>query len=366
MSEWWEEDGLTFIPMRDETGFLLRIACPQNGRVIEADPPSLECKKFAEWNKTQPHPLDLQRNGTPAGLLHSTKDLIAHCKASGFLIYAEKPELRCESQDHHMTRDHGLIHRLPVAIALGDDEKGTLRRKPSSLWVTADVFAALNEQLKDEASEIRRVSSLPITRAFAYIDVSDFSKYDPGRQVLIINSIIQTVTSNLYWGSRLAGLVKDGLEWICIGDGYIFVLKNGTDAARFSAYLAYLVEALAASKQLPVPFHFRMGVHVGPVFCFWDPGRNSWNYIGEGINGGKRVLDSIGKDTDDVVFISNEVKGELLAKNDGEFPVSDLIACLHNRGRRADKHGRPWRVHELNHTDLVAPHLPASWLAGRH
>ena len=50
----------------------------------------------------------------------------------------------------------------------------------------------------------------------------------------------------------------------------------------------------------------------GPVYTFWDTGRGAWNYIGEGINGGNRVLGVIGKDQDDVVFVSAEVRQELI------------------------------------------------------
>jgi class 3 adenylate cyclase len=111
-----------------------------------------------------------------------------------------------------------------------------------------------------------------------------------------------------------------------------------------------VIEVMVAKRIVPVEFHFRMGVHVGLVYCFWDAGRNGWNYAGSGINGGSRVLSAIGKDTDDVLFISAEVRQQIIAANDQTSVFRDLIANLHNRGRRNDKHGNSWRVYEVNHT----------------
>jgi hypothetical protein len=99
---------------------------------------------------------------------------------------------------------------------------------------------------------------------------------------------------------------------------------------------------------LPVP------VHYGPVYSFWDPGRKDWNDIGDGINGGQRVLAAVGKETDDVVFISGEVRQQLTAMDRGDSPYPQILAALHNRGRKADKHGNPWRVYEVNHTGLTS------------
>src|SRR5262249_20155639 len=100
-----------------------------------------------------------------------------------------------------------------------------------------------------------------------------------------------------------------------------------------------------------------MGVHTGEVYCFWDPGRDGWNYIGDGINGGNRVLTVVGKETDDVMHISGEVKAALMATDKNEFPCNRIRECLHNRGRKHDKHGNPWHVFELNHSQLCAADL---------
>src|SRR5439155_21171504 len=103
----------------------------------------------------------------------------------------------------------------------------------------------------------------------------------------------------------LISSARQGLEaQICIGDGYIYVFSEPDRAAYFAGCLAYLIELQVARERLPIDFHFRIGVHVGPVFCFWDPDRDKWNYIGDGINGGQRVLAAIGKEKDDVVYVS--------------------------------------------------------------
>jgi class 3 adenylate cyclase len=151
---------------------------------------------------------------------------------------------------------------------------------------------------------------------------------------------------------------------ICIGDGYIFVFRSAIAATAFSAYLAQLIETLVAKQMVPVEFHFRMGVHFGPVFRFWDFGRKDWNFIGDGINGGQRVLSAVGKDTDDVVFVSSQVRQRIIVENrETGFDRATLAAML-NRGRRADKHGNPWRVYEVNHTALAGMQLPMKLRAG--
>jgi class 3 adenylate cyclase len=144
---------------------------------------------------------------------------------------------------------------------------------------------------------------------------------------------------------------------MCLGDGYIFVFRNAVEGAYFAAYLAQLIEALAASKRLPVEFHFRMGVHVGDVYTFWDPGRNDWNYIGDGINGGNRVLSAIDKSYDDQVYISGQVRQAIMASSTADDDAARLLTNLHNRGRRKDKHDRPWRVYEIAHTPVCSAEL---------
>jgi hypothetical protein len=248
-------------------------------------------------------------------------------------------------------------------------------------WLTGSFYRSVFHR----RPYIRRLSTWPIDRCFAYIDVSDFSQQRPGQQALIINSIIKLVRDWRYWNFGPAFLAWKDLEaMLCIGDGYIFVLKDAVHATYFAAHLAELLEVRVARRLEPVDFHFRMGVHIGPVYCFWDWGRGGrdhsprgedpgkqlerkelgdWNYIGDGINGGQRVLAAVGKETDDTVFISGEVKRALTARDDDAAPCRAILDSLINRGRREDKHKRPWRVYEVNHGALCGGQLPREALS---
>jgi class 3 adenylate cyclase len=148
--------------------------------------------------------------------------------------------------------------------------------------------------------------------------------------------------------------------------GYIYVFKSAVDGTYFAAYLAQLIEELSARKVLHVDFHFRMGVHMGEVYSFWDPGRKDWNYIGDGINGGSRVLTAIDKTYDDQVYVSGDVRKAIMAaaSNADDVDVTRrLLPNLHIRGSRNDKHDQPWRVYEVAHTavcsrDVESAELP--------
>jgi class 3 adenylate cyclase len=258
----------------------------------------------------------------------------------------------------------GRIFSLLTAISpwpgspAGDEIDGIVGVE-SRLWVPEALDRSLAGELDDEASDVRRQSTWPIRRAFVYADISDFSKFRPGQQALMVDGFGRIARWHDFWaGDPLAERARADLEtMLCIGDGYIFVFKDSAHATYFAAHLAALIELLGARTMVPVEIHFRMGVHVGPVYCVWDLGRNDWNYIGEGINGGQRVMSVIGRETDDVVFISSRVRQDLLASSDGEGPARLILANAQNRGRRHDKHGNPWRVYEVNHANLISDSL---------
>jgi class 3 adenylate cyclase len=261
-------------------------------------------------------------------------------------------------------RGTGRIFSLLTAVSPrpGSHDVETLDgtvSEESSLWISKELDAKLADELDDEASDVRRLSTWPIRRTFVYTDISDFSKFRPGQQVLMVNGLARIARQHDFWdGDPLARRALADLEtMLCIGDGYIYVFKDSAHATYFAAHLAALIELLWAKALFPVEIHFRMGVHVGPVYCFWDVGRNDWNYIGEGINGGQRVMSVIGRETDDVVFISSRVRQELLASSDHEGPARLLLSNAQNRGRRHDKQGNPWRVYEVSHTNVISDSL---------
>jgi hypothetical protein len=125
--------------------------------------------------------------------------------------------------------------------------------------------------------------------------------------------------------------------------------------------VADLIERLIASDRL-IEFHFRISVHVGPVYRFWDrfagggkEGR--WNYIGEGITEGERVLSAIGKDKDDIVYLSASTRKKIRAEREHNSPYN-ATPWLQNRGRQEDKHKKLRGVYEINHTGWMEAYAP--------
>lgn len=288
------------------------------------------------------------------------EQLVAYCKCHHLLLVAWRPssdwvvktnclEGRDTDKSQHLMSPYfavtpaGIVHNDYGAGGLDDGLNGRVifRRK---LW------DELNTLMQDEDSDIRRCSTAPIERSFVYLDVSDFSRLATGQQILIVNSLMQIVDQPGNWnlGSYhlQASYGRELLEAsICTGDGFIYVLKSKWHAALFGSRIATIIEQQRAAGRIP-SFHFRVGVHVGSVNSFWDDDRQKWNYMGEGVIGGRRVLEAVGKDVDDVVFVSDAVR-------DACYDKDFVLSALTNRGRRSDKHGNMWRVYELNHMQLT-------------
>jgi class 3 adenylate cyclase len=356
----------TYRVTRDGDGSLQQIMRESDGARITLDENDQGFCDFLTWASH----LDPIGNVAPfavkpgASYFAEKNCLVNHCKRHGFMIYTVREPLR----DNHLiqrgeTHDGGtrplafcaLLRAAAPPHGLGPIDGGGINRIPSLTFITEELLAALQCDLGKEEDAIRRLSAWPIHRSFVYIDISDFSRYQPGQEALIIHALAGIVGDQRFWTSPFVADAWDAIEaWMCIGDGYIFVLKDAILATCFAAYLAQLIEELVARKLTPVEFHFRMGIHCGPVYCFWDPGREDWNFIGEGINGGQRVLAAIGKETDDVLFVSQQVRHEITAQSDHTARHGSVLACLENRGRRADKHGNLWRVYEVNHTQLTS------------
>jgi class 3 adenylate cyclase len=296
-----------------------------------------------------------------AVVLFDLDSLIAYCKEHGYMLYANENS-RTISHEVRINWGNTPMCCLPQAVALRPSESrepSGITHRHSRLWIPSKLLDILNDAVRLEDGDAPRVTSLMIKRVFVYIDVSDFSKLPPGQEVLVINSLVRIVQNSEWWQGRARALYKCFEAMLCIGDGFIFAFKPPSVAATyFAAYLAQLVEVAVAKHLVPVDFHFRMGVHVGEVYSFWDVGRQGWNYIGDGINGGNRVLAAIGKDTDDVLFVSSQVRQAMIGETSKFEFAPTVIAHLHNRGRRADKHGNPWRVYEVSHTALCHSDLP--------
>jgi class 3 adenylate cyclase len=333
-------------------------------RMVEVlvDPSAPGYQQFVGWNDARALPVKLD-DLPPGRVFFGAAPLVAFCKQHGIMLHA-LPGKGFTAQERWARARADELVRLCEAWAFdpssGEPEAPSgIVPRPTDCWMPTAVWRDLTRSLEEEDQDVRRISSWPLERTLVYLDVSDFSKYKPGQEALIINSLVRLVQHDAYWpvggASRLNRLHE---AMMCIGDGYIFVFQEPMVGAYFAAYLAQLIEALVAKRALPVEFHFRMGVHVGAVYSFWDPGRRDWNYIGDGINGGHRVLTAIDNGYDDQVFISGEVRQALMASPSRYLYTSALLANLHNRGRRLDKHGRPWRVYEVGHTALCAKELP--------
>jgi class 3 adenylate cyclase len=354
----------TYEVIRDSDGQLREVVRAGDRLRVPIDVENQDFCDFLTWASHQRPRVDLQPfRIKPGGVYFSDKGrLVEYWKQKGRIIYTAPEPL---GNHHHIQTGEityrgtheQAFHGLLEAVAPAEDREGDARGiagKPSSVFVTEKTLKGLQEDLQKEDDPIRRMSAWPIERCFVYIDISDFSKYPPGKEVLIINVAVGAVQDARFWDSPLVEDAWRSIEaQLCIGDGYIFVLKDPLLATCFAAYLAQLIEELVARRITPVEFHFRIGVHCGPVYCFWDPGRKDWNFIGDGINGGQRVLSLI-KDADDTLYISGQVRQKIIAKGDESTRCRTVLAGLRNRGRQADKHGKLWRVYEVSHTELAA------------
>ena len=348
-----------------EHGKLSDIENLEKGTTFSPNPALPEYKEMLRWIET-----NLQPSLNLAGPLPertivflSRHALTEHCRRRGLLLYATSDDV-----PSWMNSDYGGVRLCYLSVArsrspLGesrDSETGIVRHN-TNFAVPVSELLRLNMDLKHEDSGIRRVSSLPVVRTFVYLDVSDFSKYKSGEEALIINSLGAILRDSTLWTGNAKSVYQKFKTMLCIGDGYIFVFEEPVKATFFAGYLALLIETLVANNELPVEFHFRMGAHLGLVYSFWDPGREGWNYVGDGINGGNRVLAAVGKEQDDVVFISSEVRKAIQAAKNGDFNPGQILSCLTNRGRKSDKHGNPWRVYEMNHTELCGNDIPEKY-----
>jgi class 3 adenylate cyclase len=278
-----------------------------------------------------------------AKAIGSVDELVTHLRDTGDVLYApEQP--REAAPDRSLLAEGGpkgdwLLSTSKPALSEDDDwgAPGGLRPRYGQLLVSEDLYQALCKEIQDDCSAVRRHSSRPIERAFVFVDVSDFSKLASGVQLLVVLALIRLAAD-------AQKDVRAAEAQLCIGDGYIYVFKDAAAATFFASCLARMIEEAVAGATAP-DFHFRIGVHAGLVRCFWDPGRKDWNYVGDGINGAQRVLGAIGKETDDVVYVSAQVRQHIL-RSDWSGQV---LATLDNKGRKADKHGKPWRVYQVNH-----------------
>jgi class 3 adenylate cyclase len=299
---------------------------------------------------------------------HSISTAIDYCKTSGaMLFYANRSfegiqvNLSFPPANGNGDGPYVRFYRLQQSAAAGKYSAAafsdaSIHPVVASLCVTEEVMSEMHRMLAEQgAGELQNIWSIPVERTFVYFDVSDFSKYPAGQQALIINVITVLSSRTSRWPIAIEDVREKCERRMCIGDGYIFVFTKAAHAASFAAYLACRVERLIADRNL-MEFHFRVGIHTGPVYRFWDGG--DWNYVGTGINDARRILEAIGTKQDDVVFMSHETRQEIARTQASQSVLNPVYNYLQNRGRRADKHGVLRRVYEVNHTAWLGGMMP--------
>ena len=376
-------------------GPLLQRAC-KNGtggretevRIEEHNP---EFSDFLTWASVFRPDLFLQstweRGGPPLTFARSVQQVVDYCKQN-CLILSVLPYGDAALVTGAVTAEDGAramikfatekVHndysysecrytRLFEAVqtnGAGDtaDNGITARRLP--VFVSEKLLMELNNALPDENSEVRQLSSLPVERTFLYVDIVKFSKHVVGRQLVIINSLIRIASDKRLWlagkdeaHSFTVASFKDREASLCIGDGYIFVFGNAARAAFFAAFLADTIERLIADNRV-IDFHFRISINTGLVYRFWDPFHHDlgqikagrWNYVGHGITDGERGLAAIGKDKEDIIYMSSETRRKILAEyQSNRNSPYNAIRWLQNRGRQQDKHELMRGFYEVNH-----------------
>jgi class 3 adenylate cyclase len=287
----------------------------------------------------------------------SLVELIAHLEKTGQVLWAGGTGSKWETDTGEIIPASGAVadawHLYEAHIESREDQPKRIeeRMRETSILVSTTLLHEMRTVISDENSDLRRHSIWPIVRSFVYVDISDFSKMSSFRQSAVVRSLVHLVETDSHWNGRADECRRLIEAKLCIGDGYIYVIPKAIDAACFAAHLARRIETGVSLGK--IEFHFRIGVHIGEVRSFRDPGRDGWNYVGDGVNGGQRVLSAIGKDTDDVIYVSSDVRAAILKEDLGHPDRDKLLRSLENKGRRPDKHGKLWRVYQLNHYAAV-------------
>lgn len=280
----------------------------------------------------------------------SLEEFIDTCKATHITPHttpAEFPyDLMLESTPFEV-RVGSTVHQFAHFKILEPKEHGWRREAPFCL--TAEALKSVNSSLELQELSILQVVGSQIDRTFVYVDISDFSTSDEITQLLLLNKLNACAFKRWMWvrDEVVRQYVKAEAS-MCIGDGYIFVFADAWSAVAFAAALAATLEGSHDDVQ-SVKVHFRIGVHTGPVRWFWEndvQGGGRWNYVGAGINDARRVLEAIGPDKDDVVYLSAASR---LAVRGNSGDLSDGIEYMANRGRHRDKHKHFHRLYELDH-----------------
>jgi len=287
----------------------------------------------------------------PQPKLLTRDEVVEECKKRGILLGTtdwRTAEAKARLWAKHESAGYFILSKaVPGAVASNIKcPADGLSLALSGLCVDEDVKKALDLELQTPQSDIRRLSLWPSQRSFVYLDVSDFSKFTTGQQLLVVD-YVQRFSEHIFkwdWPE------ESPESTMCIGDGYIYVFERPEAALHFACCMAVLIETVPVRDPLALEFHFRIGIHHGDVNCFWDMGQRNWNYMGDGIIGGQRVLDAGGKGVDDVVYLSAQTERAIRRWHKA---TQSVLPHLTNIGRRTDKHGKMWRVYQVNHNAIA-------------
>ncbi len=163
----------------------------------------------------------------PIHVLFETRDeLVQYCKDHVVKLVVRREDSRRDAPGHGRSAETpqgtGRIFNLPTAFAPwpGSVVEGVVDGivgAESNLWVIDPLERLLAAELDDEASDIRRLSNLPIRRAFVYADISDFSEFQPGQQALMVPALAGIVRRRFLrgvtrpepaWPGRCGGFVR--------------------------------------------------------------------------------------------------------------------------------------------------------------
>ncbi|MFT3882834.1 MAG: hypothetical protein QM703_24665 [Gemmatales bacterium] len=353
-------DGLiTYDVEYTETQHLKRVFKIVEGTKIEVaiNPGDQDYCDFLTWWAADTNRLPFAMSAQGHTFFSDPNRLAEYCRLNDIHLFVSEKGINTAGRDHNILGQY--YDCITTASLLPPQKKLATLRTAHYSTVKAcipqkhlDVF---NAAILDEESLLRKFSTLPLERTFVYIDISEYSRYSALEQSYVLKDLLD-MSSFVEKLLSSYGRLNGGIEAkLCLGDGYIYVFRSVLEAFLFSVHLASLIELAVSNNNTTVPIHFRIGVHSGDVYFFHDPGRNGWNYCGDGINGGCRVLQAIEKDKDDVVFISSQSRNRLLSMigEKSDEMVWKFVNTLVNRGRRADKHGNLWRVYEVSHTASI-------------
>jgi hypothetical protein len=277
--------------------------------------------------------------------------VVDYCKENGLMLHVSDARFDRKLLEDGLQLCHAVAAPVGSWAAASDPQ---IYGEPCPLRVSKSLLDEMDRRLQDDDLDvISKIAAKPVERTFVYFDVSDFSKQPSGHQAIIINTLTSLGGKSGEWTLACEDPRREQERSLCIGDGYIFAFRHAAPAVRFAGFLADRIYLGVAQGEI-IEFHFRSGVHTGPVYRFWDG--SDWNYVGQGINDARRILEAVGRNQDDVVFISDETRTQVTRHHAGSGAdfLDPSIGFLQNRGRRQDKHGGYHRVYELNHRGWIA------------